>query len=90
MSEIAVSSPSRRAFEAITNCSTQLFSRRPMTSSDDVHWENTDGGCQKRNTSLLMYISDGLYSSSTCSDDLKMGCTACGWGMEGCMSDRVC
>ena len=58
MAESAVSSPNRRAFEAIMNCSAQLYSTRSTVSGDSVYCEKTEGGCQKRTTSSLMYVSD--------------------------------
>ena len=58
MAESAVLSPNRRAFEAIMNCSAQLYSTRFTVSGDGVHFEKADGGCQKRTTSSLMYVSD--------------------------------
>ena len=58
MAESAVSSPNRRAFEAIMNCSAQLYSTRSTVNGDGVHCEKADGGCQKKTASSLMYISD--------------------------------
>ena len=58
MAESAVSSPNRRTFEAIMNCSTQLYSTRSTVNGDNVHCEKAEGGCQKRTTSSLTYVSD--------------------------------
>ena len=58
MAESAVSSPNRRAFEATMNCSAQLYSTRSTVNGDSVHCEKIEGGCQKRATSSLMYVSD--------------------------------
>ena len=58
MAEIAVSSPKRRAFEAITNCSAQIQLARSTVNGDGVHCEKADDGCQKRTTSSLIYVSD--------------------------------
>ena len=60
MAESAVSSPNRRAFEAILNCSAQLYSTGSTVNGDGVHCEKADGGCQKKTTSSLMYVSDAL------------------------------
>ena len=49
MTESAVSSPNRRAFEAIMNCSEQLCSTRSRVNADGVHCQKADGGCQKKN-----------------------------------------
>ena len=57
MAESAVSTPNRRAFEAM-NCSAQLYSIRFTVNVDSVHCEKVEGGCQKRTTSSLMYVSD--------------------------------
>ena len=61
MAESAVSSQNRRAFEAIMNCSAQLYSTRSTVNGDGVHCEKADGGCQKRTTSSLIYVSDASY-----------------------------
>ena len=58
MAESAVSSPNRRPLETIMNCSAQLYSTRSTVSGDSVYCEKTEGGCQKRTTSSLMYVSD--------------------------------
>ena len=58
MAESAVSSLNRRAFEAIMDCSAQLYSTRSIANGDGVHCEKADGGCQKRTTSPLIYVSD--------------------------------
>ena len=58
MAESTVSSPNRRAFEAILNCSTQSYSTRSTVNGDSVHCEKAEGGCQKRTTSSLTYVSD--------------------------------
>ena len=58
MAESAVSSPNRRAFEAIMDCSAQLYSARSTVSRDSVYCEKPEGGCQKGTTSSLMYVSD--------------------------------
>ena len=58
MAESAVSSPNWRAFEAILNCSAELYSTRSTENGDGVHCEKADGGCQKRTTSLPMYVGD--------------------------------
>ena len=58
MVESVVSSPNRRAFETIMFCSAQLYSMRSTVNGDGVHWEKTEGVCQKRTTSSLMYVSD--------------------------------
>ena len=58
MAESAVSSPNRGAFEAIMNCSAQLYSTRSTVNGDDAHCEKVDGGRQKRTTSSLMYVID--------------------------------
>ena len=63
MDESAVSPPNRRALEAIMNCSAQLYSTKSTVNGDGVHCENAEGGCQKRTTSSLIYVSDGLSSS---------------------------
>ena len=42
IAESAKSAPKRRAFEAITNCSAQMYSRFIM-KDDGVHWEKTEG-----------------------------------------------
>ena len=57
MAESAVSSPNRRAFEAIY-CSAQLYSTRSTVNGESVHCEKAEGGCQKKTTSSLMYVSD--------------------------------
>ena len=54
MAESAVSSPNRRAFEAIMNCSAQSYSTRSTVNGGGVHCEKADGECQKRTTSSLM------------------------------------
>ena len=43
---------------AIMNCSAQLYSTRSTVSGDSVYCEKTEGGCQKRTTASLMYVSD--------------------------------
>ena len=58
MAESAVLSPNRRAFEAIMNCSAQLYSTKSTVNGDSIHCEKTEGECQKRTTSSLMYVSD--------------------------------
>ena len=58
MAESAVSSPNRRAFEAIMNCSAQLYSIRSTVNGDSVNCEKTESGCQKITTLSLMYVSD--------------------------------
>ena len=58
MAESAASSPNRRAFEAIMNCSAQIYSTRFTVNGDGVHCEKTEGGCQKRTKSSLMEVSD--------------------------------
>ena len=39
------------------NCSAQLCSTRSTVNGDGVHCEKTEGGCQKRTTSSLMYVA---------------------------------
>ena len=58
MAESAVSSPKRPAFEAIMKCTAQLYLTRSTVNGDGVHCEKDDGGCQKRTTSSLIYVSD--------------------------------
>ena len=58
MAESAVSSPNRRVFEAVMNCPAQLCSTKFTVNVDSVHCEKAEGGCQKRTTSSLMYVSD--------------------------------
>ena len=58
MAESAVSPSNRRAFEAIMNCSVQLYSTRFTVNVDSVHCEKAKGGCQKRTTSSLMHVND--------------------------------
>ena len=47
----AKSSPNRRAFEAITNCSAQLYSTRSIVKGDGVHWGKAEGRSQSSTTS---------------------------------------
>ena len=77
MAESAVSSPDTRAFEAIMNCSAQLYFTRFTVNGDGVHWEKADGGFQKWATSSLMKVSDGPYSSFACSSGVQGGRKAC-------------
>ena len=53
IAEIAKASPSRRAFEAIMNCSAQVYSTRSTVNGEGVHWEKAEGGSQNRTTSSL-------------------------------------
>ena len=58
MAENAVSSPKRRAFEAIMNYLAQFYSTRSTVNGVSVHCKKTEGGCQKKTASSLMYVSD--------------------------------
>ena len=53
MAESAVSSPNRRAFEAIMNCSAQLYSTRSTVNGESVHCEKAEGGCQKKDDIVI-------------------------------------
>ena len=44
IAESAKSSPNRRAFEAIMNCSAQSYSTRSTVNGEGVHWEKVEGG----------------------------------------------
>lgn len=58
MAECALSSPERRALEAIMNVSAQLYSMRSTMNGDGVHWVKIEGGYQKRRTSSLIKVSE--------------------------------
>ena len=58
ISESAKSSPNRRAFEAIMNCSAQSYSTRSTVNGEGVHLEKGEGGSQNRTTSLQICVSD--------------------------------
>ena len=89
IAESAKSSPNRRAFEAIINCSTQFYSTRSIMKGDDVHWEKAEGGCKNRTTSSLMYASEASKASKASSSGTKHGCIICEGGTEGVMTSRV-
>ena len=89
MAESAVSSPNRRAFQAIMNCSAQSYSTRSTVNGDGVHCEKADGGCQKQTTSSLMYVSDASYISGFASSGTKGGRKSCEKGTEGVVTGRV-
>ena len=52
------SSPNRRAFEAIMNCSAQSYSTRDIVNGDGALWDKGEGGSQNKTTSSLIYVSD--------------------------------
>ena len=56
--ESAKSSPIRRAFEAIMNCSAQSYSTRSTVNGEGAHWEKGEGGSYNKTTSSLIYASD--------------------------------
>ena len=58
IAESAKSSPNRRSFLAIINCSAQLCSTRSTTKGVGVYWEKAEGGCQNRTKSSLVYVSE--------------------------------
>ena len=58
IAKVAMSSPNRRAFEAIMNCSAQSYSTRSTVNGEGVLWEKGEGGSQNKTTSSLIYVSD--------------------------------
>ena len=58
IAKTAKSSPNRRAFEAIMNCSAQSYSTRDIVNGDGVLCEKGKGGSQNKTTSSLIYVSD--------------------------------
>ena len=54
----ANSSPNRRAFEAVMNCSAQMYLTRSTMKGDGVHWEKAEGGSHNKTTSSLVYVSE--------------------------------
>ena len=58
IAESANSSSNSRAFEAIKNCSAQVYSTRSTVNRESVHWEKAEGGSQNRAVSTLIYVSD--------------------------------
>ena len=58
IAKTARSSPNRRAFEAIMNCSAKLYSTRYTVNGEGVLWEKGEGESQNKTTSSLIYVSD--------------------------------
>ena len=58
IAKTAKSSPNRRAFEALMNCSAQSYSTRDTVNGDGVLWEKGEGVSQNKTTSSLIYVSD--------------------------------
>ena len=58
IAEGAKSSPNRRAFEAMMNCSAEVYPTRSTVYGEGTHWEKAEGGSQSRTTSSLIYVSD--------------------------------
>lgn len=89
MTESDVSSPDKRAVEAIMKYSAQLYSTRLTTKGDGVHWVKADGSFQKRTTLSLVCVSDGSYSMYAGISGVKGGRKACDWGTEGFVTSCV-
>ena len=58
LAKTAKSSPNRRAFEALIDCSAQSYSTRDTVNGDGVLWEKGEGVSQNKTTPLLIYVSD--------------------------------
>ena len=58
IAKTAKSSPNRRAFEAIMNCSAQSYSTRYTVNGEGVLWEKGEEESQNKTTSSLVYVSD--------------------------------
>jgi len=66
-----MSPPNRQVLATIMNCSTQLYSTRSMVNGDGDHLEKGNGGCEKRTTLSLVYVSIGSYSSQARLGDMN-------------------
>ena len=62
-----VLSPKSRAFAAAKNCSAQQYSTESTVNVDGVHWEKTEGGCQKKMASEVQYSRVGSKFAVVCS-----------------------
>ena len=58
IAETAKSSPNRREFEVIMNCSAQPYSTRYFVNGEGVFREKGEGGSQSKTPSSLIYVSD--------------------------------
>ena len=70
------------------NCSAELYSTRSTVNGDGVHCEKTEGGCQKRTTSSLMYVSDASGGVSVFEWDKRRAQVMRGRNGGGCNRPR--
>ena len=89
IAESAESSPNRRAFEAIMNCSAQVYSTRSTVNGEGFHWEKAEGGSQSTPTSSLINVSDASRAPCTISSGTKGWWVDCEIRTEEVVTGRV-